>query len=354
MNSVIEPIVKCAAGLDVHQGSVTCTVLEEQGAEAPRRETRQYDTFPRRLKELGRWLQERGVELAVLESTGIYWKSVYAALEEFGIQTYLVNARHVNQVPGRKTDVADSEWLAELARCGLLKASFVPPRDLRELRLLTRYRRKMSGYLAGEKNRLQKVLEDAGMRLGCVVSDIDGVSAQRMIKALAAGEKDPAKMAALAAGSLRRKQEDLVLALEGDLSDRHRFLLQRITNHIRWLEEQLQELDVQIVAAMAPYQEEWRLMQTIPGIDHLSAAMLLAEFGPDMGRFGSKERLSSWAGMCPGNHESAGKKSASAPRRATNISGNSCVKRPTVRQRRTASSRGSSRGSSSDGGPSEP
>jgi transposase len=354
VNSVIEPIVKCAAGLDVHQGSVTCTVLEEQGAAAPRRETRQYATFPRRLKELGRWLQERGVELAVLESTGIYWKSVYAALEEFGIQTYLVNARHVKQVPGRKTDVADSEWLAELARCGLLKASFVPPRDLRELRLLTRYRRKMSGYLAGEKNRLQKVLEDAGMRLGCVVSDIDGVSAQRMIKALAAGEKDPAKMAALAAGSLRRKQADLVLALEGDLSDRHRFLLQRITNHIRWLEEQLQELDVQIVAAMAPYQEEWRLMQTIPGIDHLSAAMLLAEFGPDMGRFGSKERLSSWAGMCPGNHESAGKKSASAPRRATNISGNSCVKRPTVRQRRTASSRGSSRGSSSDGGPSEP
>ena len=290
VKTVIEPRVKCAAGLDVHQGSVTCTVLEEQSTGAPRRETRQYATFPRRLKELGRWLQEQGVELAVLESTGIYWKSVYAALEEAGIQTYLVNARHVKQVPGRKTDVADSEWLAELARCGLLKASFVPPRDLRELRLLTCYRRKMSGYLAGEKNRLQKVLEDAGMRLGCVVSDIDGVSAQRMIKALAAG-------------SLRRKQEDLVLALEGDLSDRHRFLLQRITNHIRWLEEQLQELDVQIVAAMAPYPEEWRLMQTIPGIDHLSAAMLLAEFGPDMGRFGSKERLSSWAGMCPGNQE---------------------------------------------------
>jgi len=351
---VIEPIVKCAAGLDVHQGSVMCTVLQEQSGGAPRRETRQYPTFPRRLKELGRWLQEREVELAVLESTGIYWKSVYAALEEAGIQTYLVNARHVKQVPGRKTDVADSEWLAELARCGLLKASFVPPRDLRELRLLTRYRRKMSGSLAGEKNRLQKVLEDAGMRLGCVVSDIDGVSAQRMIAALAAGEKDPAKMAALAKGSLRRKQEDLVLALEGDLSDRHRFLLQRITNHIRWLEEQLQELDVQIVAAMGTYQEEWRLMQTIPGIDHLSAAMLLAEIGPDMGRFGSKERLSSWAGMCPGNHESAGKKSASAPRRATNTSGNSCAKRPTARRRRRANSRASSKGSSSDGGPSEP
>jgi len=350
----MEPIVKCAAGLDVHQGSVTCTVLAEQSTGAPRRETRQYPTFPRRLQELGRWLKEREVELAVLESTGIYWKSVYAALEEAGIQTYLVNARHVKQVPGRKTDVADREWLAELARCGLLKASFVPPRDLRELRLLTRYRRKMSGYLAGEKNRLQKVLEDAGMRLGCVVSDIDGVSAQRMIKALAAGEKDPAKMAALAKGSLRRKQEDLVLALEGDLSDRHRLLLQRITHHIRWLEEQLQELDVQIVAAMAPYQEEWRLMQTIPGIDHLSAAMLLAEFGPDMGRFGSKARLSSWAGMCPGNHESAGKKNASALRRATNTSGNSCAKRPTAPRRRTASSRGSSRGSSSDGGPSEP
>jgi transposase len=331
-----------------------CTVLREDDTGRLRRETRKYSTFPRRLQELGSWLQERGVELAVLESTGIYWKSVYAALEEACIRTYLVNARHVKNVPGRKTDVADSEWLAELGRCGLLKASFVPPRDLRELRLLTRYRRKMSGHLAGEKNRLHKVLEDAGMRLGCVVSDIDGVSAQRMIKALAAGEKDPAKIAALAKGALRRKQEDLVLALEGDLSDRHRFLLQRISNHIRWLEEQLQELDAQIVAAMAPYQEEWRLLQTIPGIDHLGAAMLLAEIGPDMGRFGSKEHLSSWAGMCPGNHESAGKKNPSAPRRATNTSANSCARRPTVRRRRTASSRGSSRGSSSDGGPSEP
>jgi transposase len=349
VNTVIEPIVKSAAGLDVHQESVLTTVLKEEDNGTLRRETRRYATFPRQLKELGHWLKERGVELAVLESTGIYWKSVYAALEAAGIQTYLVNARHVKQVPSRKTDVSDSEWLAELARCGLLKASFVPPRDLRELRLLTRYRRKMSGSLAGEKNRLQKVLEDAGFRLGCVVSDIDGVSSQRMIAALAAGERDPVKIAALAVGKLRRKQEDLVLALEGDLSDRHRFLLQRITNHIRWIEDQLQELDGQIVAAMAPYQEEWRLMQTIPGIDQLSAAMLLAEIGPDMGRFGSKERLSSWAGMCPGNHESAGKKNASARRRGTSISGNYCAKRRTAPSRRRASSRGSSRGSSSAG-----
>ena len=305
---MIKPIVKCAAGLDVHQASVMCTVLEEQHSGVVRPQTRRYTTYPRHLQELGHWLQERGVELAVMESTGIYWKSVYAALEEAGIQTYLVNARHVKQVPGRKTDVADSEWLAELARCGLLKASFVPPRDLRELRLLSRYRRKMSGYLAAEKNRLQKVLEDAGVRLSCVVSDIDGVSAQRMIAALVAGEKDPVKIADLAVRSLRRKKEELVLALEGDLSDRHRFLLQRISHHIRWLEEQLQEMDSQIVAAMAPYQEEWRLMQTIPGINQLNAAMLLAEIGPHMGRFGSKERLSSWAGMSPGNHESAGKK----------------------------------------------
>jgi transposase len=352
--TVIEPIVKCAAGLDVHHDSVMCTVLEEQDGGALRRQTRRYATFPRRLQELAGWLAQLGVELAVLESTGVYWKSVYAALEAAGIRTYLVNARHVKQVPGRKTDVGDSEWLAELARCGLLKASFVPPRDLRELRLLTRYRRKLSGCLAAEKNRLQKVLEDAGIRLGVVVSDIDGVSAQRMIKALVAGETDPEKLANLALGSLRRKQADLVLSLEADLSDRHRFLLQRITNHIRWLDEQMQELDAQVVAAMGPYQEEWQLLQTIPGIDHLSAAMLLAEIGPDMGQFGSKERLSSWAGMCPGNHESAGKKKACAPRRGTNTSGNSCAKRPTVRPGRTASSRGSSRGSSSDGGPSEP
>lgn len=308
---MIEPLVKCSAGLDVHKKSVTCTVLKEQEDGGIAKFTREYPAFRARLQELARWLVELEVELAVLESSGIYWQSVYAALEGARVRTYLVNARHVKHVPQRKTDVKDSEWLAELARCGLLRASFIPPRDLRELRVITRYRQKLTGYLAGEKNRLHKVLDGCGLRLGSVVSDINGVTAQRLIAAVIEGRLSPAEMAELALGRLKKKQDDLKLALEGDVSDRHRFLLQRLTNHIKWLQEQLAELDDQIVAAMEPYGREWQLLQTIPGIDRIGAAMLLAEIGTDMGRFGSAERLSAWAGMCPGNHESAGKKKRS-------------------------------------------
>jgi len=308
---MIEPLVKCSAGLDVHQKSVTCTVLKEQEDGGIAKFTREYPAFRAHLKELARWLVELEVELAVLESSGIYWQSVYAALERAGVRTYLVNARHVKHVPQRKTDVKDSEWLAELARCGLLRASFIPPRDLRELRVLTRYRQKLTGYLAAEKNRLHKVLDGCGLRLGSVVSDINGVTAQRLIAAVIEGRLSPAEMAELAQGKLAKKKAELELALEGDVSDRHRFLLQRLGNHIKWLQEQLAELDDQIVAAMEPHQQEWQLLQTIPGLDRIGAAMLLAEIGTDMERFESAARLSAWAGMCPGNQESAGKKKRS-------------------------------------------
>ena len=227
-----------------------------------------------------------------------------------------MNARHVKQVPGRKSDVQDSEWLAELGRCGLLRSSFIPPRDLRELRLLTRYRRKLGGVLAGEKNRLHKVLDDAGIRLGCVVSDIDGVSARAMVEALIRGGSTPEQIAEQALGRLQKKKDALQLALEGEISDRHRLVLQKILAHVKWLQRQMVLIDAQIVAAMKPYQEEWKLLQTIPGLDVLSAAMLLAEIGVDMSRFGSKHRLCSWAGMCPGNQESAGKRKSGRSRKA--------------------------------------
>ena len=198
---MLEAMVRSCAGLDVHHRQVICTVIREGT-----RETREFATFHRELKELGSWLQREQVELAVMESTGIFWKAVYASLEEAGIEGCVVNARHVKQVPGRKTDVCDSEWLAELGRCGLLRASFIPPRDLRELRLLTRYRRKLSGILAGEKNRLHKVLDDAGIRLGCVVSDIDGVSARAMVEALIKGGSTPEQIAEQALGGCKRKR----------------------------------------------------------------------------------------------------------------------------------------------------
>jgi transposase len=305
---MIEPIVGCCAGLDVHKAVVVCTLLKEDISGEIRKETREYRTFRCELRKLAEWLKEKEAELTVMESTGIYWKSVFDELEKAELKVYVVNARHAKNVPGRKTDVQDSEWLAELGRCGLLRPSFIPPADLRELRMLTRYRRKLGGYLAGEKNRLHKVLDSCGIRLGCVVSSIDGVSATKMIEALIEGSESPEDIANLALGRLRAKKPEIKLALDGELSDRHKFLLDRMLRHIRWLEDQIREIESQVVTAMKPYREEWQLIQTVPGFDMIGAAMLLAEIGPDMKRFGHKNRLSSWAGICPGNNESAGKK----------------------------------------------
>lgn len=306
--SMIQSIVKCCAGLDVHKETVVCTVLKETDSqESIRKEVREYSTFRSELRRLAKWLKEDGVELAVMEGTGVYWKCVYEALEDEEITTFLVNARHVKNVPGRKTDVNDSEWLAELGRCGLLRASFIPPRDIREIRLITRYRKKLVGYLSAEKNRLHKILDDCGVKLGSIVSDIDGVSAKKMIAALLAG-KSPDEIAALALGKLRKKNDVIRLSLEAHVSDRHRFVLKQINQHMEFLAKEIQGIDEQIVAAMKPYETEWRLLQTIPGIDVISAAMLLAEIGNDMSCFGNHERLCSWAGICPGNNESAGKK----------------------------------------------
>jgi transposase len=305
---MIEALAKRSAGLDVHKRTVVCTVLIENAHGQIEKQTREFGTFRKELNKLAEWLSEFEVEIAVMESTGIYWKSVYEALERKEVKACVVNARHVKNVPGRKTDVQDSEWLAELARCGLLRASFIPPHDLRELRLLTRYRGKLVGTLSAEKNRLHKILDGCGIRLGNVVSDIDGVSAREMIEALIEGNKEPYEIVLLARGRLNKKIAELIEALDGELSDRHRFILKQIHSHIKWLEDRVREINRQVVAAMKPYREEWHLLQTIPGIDELCAAMLLAEIGPDMSCFGSKDHLSSWAGMCPGNNESAGKK----------------------------------------------
>lgn len=305
---MIETIVKRCAGLDVHKAIVVGTVLVEEVEGEIQKETREFSTFRRDLKQLAQWLNSWGVELCAMESTGVYWKAIYEVLEDTGLQMVVVNAYHIKNVPGRKTDVADSEWLAELARCGLLRSSFIPPRDLRELRLITRYRRKVTGMRSSQINRLHKILEDGGIRLSVVVSRINGVSSRRMIKALISGEKIPEEIVKLAHGKLKHKSQELMLALDGQLSDRHRFLLKRIQDHIDWLDKELKEIDRQIVAAMKPYKKEWELLQTIPGIDETSAALILAEISIDMKSFGNPKRLSKWLGICPGNNESAGKK----------------------------------------------
>jgi transposase len=260
------------------------------------------------------WLRDLGVQLVVMESTGIYWKSIYAALEKAGIAAHVVNARHARNVPGRKTDMSDSEWLARLGRFGLLKPSFIPPEDLRELRLVSRYRQKLVQTLAAEKNRLHKMLDDAGIKLGAVVSDIDGVSARAMIEGLIDGVAIE-QLPDLAKGTLRRKKDTLEHALDGDLSARHRFVLQQLHHHIRFLETERDKLDEFLIAAMAPYAEHWHFLQTLPGLDQISAAMILVEIGTDLSGFADASHLASWAALCPGNHESAGKRKSGKTRK---------------------------------------
>ncbi|WP_367025435.1 IS110 family transposase [Methylococcus sp. ANG] len=315
---MMEALHKRVAGIDVHRMKHVVTVLTENEDGTITKHTREFGGFKRDMKELVAWLLAFKVELAILESTGIYWKSVFAHLEAGGIAAWVVNAHHVKHVPGRKTDIADAEWLAQLGRFGLVRGSFIPPKDLRELRLVSRYRKKLAGVLAGEKNRMHKLLDDAGIRLGGVVSDINGVSAQRMIEGLIAGQS-PEELATLGLGSLKGKREILEASLDGDLSARHRLLLESLRNHVRYLEAELAKLDAYLLAAMEPYAWAHQLLQTIPGIDEIAAAMILIEIGDDLSRFGSADRLASWAALCPGNNESAGKRKSGKTRKGNTI-----------------------------------
>ncbi len=310
----MNPLYRRIAGLDVHRMLYVLTVLIELDDGTLVKHQRSFGGFKRDRRALVTWLLELGVDMVVMESTGIYWKSIYAALEQAGIPAMVVNARHIKNVPGRKTDLSDSEWLAQLGRFGLVKPSFIPPQDLRELRLVSRYRQKLTQAMAGEKNRLHKFLDDAGIKLGSVVSDIDGVSARAIIEGLIAGKPIP-DLLDLAKGALRGKRDTLELSLEGELSLRHRLVLQQIHEHIRYLESSVAKLDAQLIEAMAPYADYWHFLQTLPGIDQISAAMILVEIGTDLSVFGDAEHFASWAALCPGNHESAGKRKTGKTRK---------------------------------------
>lgn len=314
----MKTLYRRVAGIDVHRMKQVATILIELEQGSTEKHTREFGGYKRDLRWLIAWLQRYEVELVVMESTGIYWKSLYAHLERAGIETWVVNAHHIKYVPGRKTDMGDSHWLAELGRFGLVRPSFIPPKDLRELRLISRYRKKLSGILAGEKNRLHKLLDDAGVKLGAVVSDINGVSAQAMIQGLIDGQR-PEELIDLAKGRLKGKREELLLSLDGELSTRHRLMLAHLQGHIRYLGEEIGGLDAYLIEAMQPYRQAWELLQTIPGIDAVAAAMILVEIGDDLSRFGSAERLASWAALCPGNHESAGKHKSGKTRKGNSI-----------------------------------
>jgi transposase len=279
---------------------------------------REFGGFKRDMKAMAFWLLELRVSLVVMESTGIYWKSAHAHIERAGILAMVVNAHFIKYVPGRKTDMGDSEWLAVLARFGLVRGSFIPPKDLRELRLISRYRRKLSQMLSSETNRMHKILDDGGIKLGAVVSDIKGVSARAMVSGLVAG-KPISELLGMARGSLKNKREDLAASLEGDLSPRHLFVLTELHESVTMLEQKLARLDAYLIEAMRPYQWAFELLQTIPGIDATSSAMILIEIGDDMSRFGDADRLASWAALCPGNNESAGKRKSGKTRKGNAI-----------------------------------
>lgn len=300
-------LYKRVVGLDIHQAQITACALIEEADGSTHIEQRQFGGFKRDCRELADWVASLRPDEVVMESTGIYWKSPYAALEAVGICAKVVNARHVKNVPGRKTDVGDAHWLATLARAGLLRGSFVPPAKLRELRLIARQRQKLVGQLASEKNRLHKELTDSGIRLGVVVSDLHGKSARAMVKAIIAGQT-PHEVLKLVSTRLKASREEIFDALQGDLTASHRFVLDELMHHIEEIEARIARFDTRLLAELESERNALALLQTIPGVDLIGAAMLLTEIGTDMDAFGSADRLASWVGICPGNNESAGKR----------------------------------------------
>ena len=312
---------KRVIALDVHQAKITaCAIVEHDDG---RQEMTKLDfgAFRRDRRALAQWALQIRPEVVVMESTGVYWKSPFAALEAVGINAWVVNARHVKAVPGRKTDMADAQWLATLARAGLLRASFIPGAQFRQLRLVARQRQKLVGVLSAEKNRLHKVLVDAGIRLGVLVSDVHGQSARAMIKALIKGQ--PIHEILDLKGRLGASREELFEAMSTEqFSATHAFVADQIMQHIEYVEQRIARMDAYLLAGLKAWQPQLNLLQTIPGVDQIGAAMLLVEISADMSAFGSAERLASWVGICPGNNESAGKRKTGRIRK-----GNAWVRR---------------------------
>jgi transposase len=310
----MELLIARCAGLDVHQATVVATVRvpDEQGGRQSVTET--FGTMTADLLALRDWLQAYGVTHVAMESTGVYWKPVYYVLED-RFTLLLINMQELKRVPGRKTDVKDSEWLAQLLECGLLKSSFVPPPPIRELRDLTRYRVQQVRDRAREVNRLCKVLEDAGLKLTSVVTDVMGASGRAMLQALVDGTTDPTVLADLARGKLRKKLPLLQRALQGRFRPHHAFLIEQIFAKIDFLDETLDRLTAEIDRRVAPFEPMLAALDTIPGVDRIGAISIVAETGGDMSRFPSEGHLCSWGAMCPGQNESAGKRHSGKTRK---------------------------------------
>ena len=294
-------------GLDVHKKNVVACVLTSEG-----QQVRTFGTMTRELLKLLDWLQEEKVTALAMESTGVYWKPVLNLLEGHGIELMVVNPAHMKAVAGRKTDVKDAQWIADLLRHGLLRPSRIPERPARELQEAVRYRHSLVAMRADEVRRLQKVLEGANIKLGDVAADVVGKSGRDMLQALASGVTDSDQMAELARGRLKKKRPELRLALEGSVDQHQRFLLDHLLQHIEFLEHRIEDISAEIGARMRPFEPAMAALQEIPGVGHLSAQTIVAEIGTDMRHWPNAKAFAAWAKVCPGNNESAGKRRSSS------------------------------------------
>lgn len=303
----MERVLERCAALDVHKAQVTAWVRVPDGRGGREDLRARYSTMAADLLALRDWLKELGVTHVAMESSGVYWKPVYYVLED-DFELLLVNAQHVKNLPGRKTDMKDAEWLCQLLECGLLRGSFVPPREFRELRDLTRYRKSLISERQRQANRLHKVLEDAGVKLACVATDVLGVSGRAMLEALVSGTRDPEVLAQLAQGKMRKKIPALQQALAGRFSSHHALIVSHILAHLDFLEEQIASLTGEIEAKILPFAQKAERLDEIPGVGAVTLQAIVAELGIDMSRFATHRHAASWAKLCPGNHESAGKR----------------------------------------------
>jgi transposase len=297
-----DQIVQRGCGIDVHRDTVVSSVM---GSEI-KKETRTYNTYTNSLRELRDWLKSLGITHIAMESTGVYWKPVFNILED-DFEILLVNANHVKNIPGHKTDKKDSMWLAKLLISGLLKASFIPPREIRNIRDLSRYRKKLTQHATADRNRFEKILQDANFKMSNVISDVFGLTGTKLIDALLKGNNNFDELLELCHGRIKNKKERLKEALVGNLTPHHKFMLITIRKSLDSTLNKVSMLDKQVETIAKPYAKDLELLQTIPGINKIASVCLLAEIGADMSKFPTEQHLASWAGMCPGNNESAGK-----------------------------------------------
>jgi len=304
----MDAIRSCCAGMDVHQANVVVCLLKGPLDRKPEKQIREFSTVLSGLLDMADWLEQEGCTDVAMESTGIYWRPVYYVLEATCSIT-VANAGHIKNIKGRKTDVKDAQWIAELHRCDLIRSSFVPPQEIRELRDLTRYRKKLKGYESAERNRILKVLEDANIKVSTYMSDVFGVSGRLMLNALIEGEViEPSQVADLSKGRLRAKIPDLIKALNGRVTKHHRSMIRKSLDHLHFIEQSLDDLERDMEVHFSPFREQVVNLQTIPGVGPHTAKVIIAELGVNMSIFPTEAHLSSWAGLNPGNNESAGKK----------------------------------------------